>query len=265
MNITLLGALSGMLLLIPPFYILYHYGVNLYPKIIKSVLKMMLSTALTALFVYYILHWNNAAITILSFFIMAGVTSLSVLIKAQLTLKRHFVPVAAGTTIAVLLTVLYLSLFTFGVGNPIDARFFIPIAGLLFGNMVSINSKALNMFYMGLRHHNQLYYYLLGNGATHAEATRHFMRRCLEKTVIPNLSQMAALATGSAPVVLWGMLLGGTSVVYAAVSQVVLFLSMLCSTVVSTAVTLWISARYMKDNDAQIAMQKNDIDTNQTV
>ena len=47
---------------------------------------------------------------------------------------------------------------------------------------MEVNYKALSVYYMGLKYHNQLYYYyLLGNGATHSEAVAYFVRRALEK------------------------------------------------------------------------------------
>ena len=48
--------------------------------------------------------------------------------------------------------------------NVFSAQYFIPIFGILMGNMLSSNVIALNTYYSGLKREQQLYRYLLGNG-----------------------------------------------------------------------------------------------------
>lgn len=82
-------------------------------------------------------------------------------------------------------------------GNVFSARYFIPIFGILMGNMLSSNVIALNTYYSGLKREQQLYRYLLGNGATKAEAQAPFIRQAIIKSFSPliaNISVMGLVA-----------------------------------------------------------------------
>ena len=47
--------------------------------------------------------------------------------------------------------------------------------------MLGVNVIGLNTYYAGLRREQQLYYFLLGNGATRNEAIAPFVRQALIK------------------------------------------------------------------------------------
>ena len=55
------------------------------------------------------------------------------------------------------------------------------------GNMLSSNVIALNTYYSGLKREQQLYRYLLGNGATRQEAQAPFIRHTIIKSFSPRL------------------------------------------------------------------------------
>ena len=239
MEITVLGLALGMLLLVLPLYILYYYRINIWQKLAKGFLKMLVVMALTALFLKYIIEMNNTFVNILWFLLMAAV-----IVKARLHLRRFLMPVFAGVTVGSLITGLYLLFLSLGIENPIDGRFFIPIMGLLIGNMITVNSKALATYHAGTSYHAQLYDYLLGNGATYTEATRYIVRRTIEKTALPNIAHTAGIVVSSSPVIMWTMILGGTSAVSAAAIQVLIIVAMFCSSLMSMAVTLWVYRRY---------------------
>ncbi len=244
MEITVLGLALGMLLLVLPLYILYYCRINIWQKLAKGLLKMLVVMALTALFLKYIIEMNNTFVNILWFLLMAAAASATVIMKARLHLRRFLMPVFAGVTVGSLITGLYLLFLSLGIENPIDGRFFIPIMGLLIGNMITVNSKALATYHAGTSYHAQLYDYLLGNGATYTEATRYIVRRTIEKTALPNIAHTVGIVVSSSPVIMWTMILGGTSAVSAAAIQVLIIVAMFCSSLMSMAVTLWVYRRY---------------------
>lgn len=243
MEITILSFSLGILLLALPLYILYYYRINLWRKLARSFLKMLIITALTALFLKYIIELNNTFVNILWCLLMSVAASATIIVKARLHLRKFLLPVFAGVTIGSLTTTLYLLLLSLGVKNAIDAHFLIPILGLLIGNMITVNSNALDAYYSGMSYHAQLYSFLIGNGATHAEASRYLVRRSIEKTALPNIAHMGGMIISSSPVIMWAMILNGTNVTIAAAVQLLLITAMFCSSIVSTAVTLWIYQR----------------------
>ena len=57
--------------------------------------------------------------------------------------------------------------------------------------MLGVNVIGLNTYYAGLRREQQLYYFLLGNGATRNEAIAPFVRQALIKAFSPGIANMA--------------------------------------------------------------------------
>ena len=125
MEITILSFSLGILLLALPLYILYYYRINLWRKLARSFLKMLIITALTALFLKYIIELNNTFVNILWCLLMSVAASATIIVKARLHLRKFLLPVFAGVTIGSLTTTLYLLLLSLGVKNAIDAHFLI--------------------------------------------------------------------------------------------------------------------------------------------
>lgn len=76
---------------------------------------------------------------------------------------------------------LYFLGFVLKLDNIFSAQYFIPVFGIIMGNMLGVNVIGLNTYYAGLRREQQLYYFLLGNGATRNEAIAPFVRQALIK------------------------------------------------------------------------------------
>ena len=83
--------------------------------------------------------------------------------------------------------------------------------GLLMGNMLSSNVIALNTYYSGLKREQQLYRYLLGNGATRQEAQAPFIKQAIIKSFSPLIANIAVMGLVALPGTMIGQILGGSS------------------------------------------------------
>ena len=163
-----------------------------------------------------------------------------------------FVPVVAAVAVSVIVVSAWLLLVTLGTGALVSPRFFLPIVGILSGTAITACSDSLSAYYDGLRHHNQLYFYLLGNGATHAEALDTFVRRALEKAVMPGLSQMATVVVGTAPVMMWTMIMCGQGAIEAAAFQLLVMAAAFCVSVMSVLLAVILTRKYMFDEYSRL-------------
>ena len=77
--------------------------------------------------------------------------------------------------------------------------------------MLGVNVIGLNTYYAGLRREQQLYYFLLGNGATRNEAIAPFVRQALIKAFSPGIANMAVTGLVALPGTMIGQILGGSS------------------------------------------------------
>ena len=244
MNVSFLGISIVILLLCIPAYIIFTYKLNLLNKFAMSVVKMFAYMVLTGVFLYYISLWNSVLINILWMIFMAVIAAIISVSKARLSMNKLFFPSFVGALSVVIVMGLAILFAVFSFKNMFDARYMIPIAGFLAGSMIESNSKSLETYYAGLKNHNAIYYYLLGNGATHNQAVSYFVKRALERSMIPTLSKMAYILLGVTPLVLWSMMLAGTTVIDAVFFQILILSAMLAAAPVSLLITLALARGY---------------------
>ena len=247
MNISIVGFCLGLLLLIIPIYILQLYKVNFLYKILRATLKILIFLGLTGVCLYFVFQWNNIWVNVLWILLMMVAGTIVTTMKAKLNIARHLFPVGVGVFSSALIVGVYFLLISFGMKNAIDTRYLVPIFGLLIGGIVETNAQSLRTYYMGLKYHGKLYYYLLGNGATQREALRYFEKRALEQVSIPCISKMALIMMGYTPMVMWSMLIGGSDVLTAVGLQIMVLIAVFCASVISIVVTLRVASKLSID------------------
>lgn len=247
MEISIIRFCLGLLLVVVPLYVLHVFDTGLLRRACRSLAWMVASLVVLGLCLYFVFSLNHWVVNVAFVLLMVVVGAVSATSRARLSVSRFFVPVATGLLVAVLVVCCWLLFLVFGQKNPLEARFLVPVVGLLMGTMTRSNADALTIYYMGLRHHNQLYYHLTGNGASPGRALTWFVRRALQRVALPSLGRMATLMVTASPVVTWSLLLGGFSVVGAVALQMVLLVAGFCASVVSLLATLYVARRFSFD------------------
>lgn len=258
MNISFLAICIVILLLCIPAYIIFSFKLNLLNKFAMSVVKMLAYLVLTGVFLYYISIWNSVLINLLWMVLMAAVSAIVTVSKARLKINQLFLPSFIGALSVVVVMGCAILFAVFSFKNMFDARYMIPVTGFLIGSIIENNAKSLETYYSGLKNHNALYYYLLGNGATHGQAVNYFVKRALEKNMIPVLCKMAYIVIGVTPMILWSMILSGTAIADAVFFEILILSAMLAAAPVSLLITLTLARRHFFDAYGQLKdMDKN--------
>lgn len=247
MNITVLGLLFGLLLLALPLYVIYHFKLRVMHRFLMSMVRMVIGVALMSLIVYGAVCLDSIVYDIVALIVFSLLSALFALNKARLRVGKMLIPVGIGVIVALAFVSFYVLLLVFGEKNPFIQHLFIPVIGLVLGSMVAIDAKALQSYYSGLLYHNQLYNYLLGNGASHREAVRYFVKRSLEASIVAASKQMSGIVFVSAPVLLLAMVMCGANLFTAAAFQVLFYIVVLAASLISLCLTLLIGRRYSFD------------------
>lgn len=247
MEISWLGFVLGLLLLVIPFYVLHALDLRGTRRLLASLSMMTAAVVMSGGAVYVLVKWNHVAITILSGIVMALLSAVFIIRRARLRILKLMVPVASGMMISVFVIGLYMLFLVLGLKNPFDARFFVPVFGLLTGCTIGANAHALHIYYMGLHHHSQLYYYLLGNGSSHREATNYFVRRAFQAALNPILRLMSVVVFANAPVLMLALVMSGVSALTAMALQILLFVMVLAVSFSSLLITLMMGRKYNFD------------------
>ncbi len=238
MDISFTSLLWGFLLIIIPTYFLHHYRTGLVKDTLIAALRMTAQLFLIGFYLKYMFDLNLWWLNVLWVIIMAGVASQTIIKRTNLSLRQMFVPI----TVALLCSVAIIDLYFMGLivrqDNLFETRYFIPISGMILGNMLSANVIAMNTYYGALRRERTNYLFRLANGATAHEASSPFMRDALIKSFNPTIASMAVMGLIALPGTMTGQILGGSDPDVAIKYQIMLMISIFASSLISVLLTL---------------------------
>lgn len=252
MKTTLLTFILGLLFLTIPLFFAYALHISWWTRIGKTVLRTLAGAAVMYGLLYFLFQHDSIALNIVFTILMLLTSALFAVLKARVSLKTGFIPMLTGMTAALVTVCTCVLLLIAGNGLMLHTRFLVPVIALMTGSITLPCARAMATYYTGLRKHGQLYTYLLGNGATHTEALQHFVRRAMEKALLPGTDRMAATIIGLSPFILWTALLCGTDVLSAIVLQVVLLSATYCATVVAAYVAVRTAQWYGRDGYSRL-------------
>ena len=247
-DISYWGLGIGMLLLLVPLYFFHRFKTGLVKATIVGALRMVVQLFLIGIYLRYLFLWDNPWINFLWVFIMVFVATETALSRTRLKRGILMIPLAVGFLASAILVGLYFLGVVLQLDNIFGAQYMIPIFGILMGNMLSSNVIALNTFYSNLMREQQLYYYLLGNGATRHEATAPFVREAIIKAFSPAIANMAVMGLVALPGTMIGQILGGSSPNVAIKYQMMIIVITVTASILSLMTTLWLSARKTFDS-----------------
>lgn len=256
MNILVSGFFIGLLLLAVPLFISYRFRLNMETKLLIVLGRLAVTMGLLGLAIYFALKWNSVVFNFALLLLFCAFSAFLSLSRSRQKGSKLFLLTLGGNVVAVVLISLYFLLAIAHIEKPFAALFFVPVAGLLTGCMVRGNAKALEEFHAGLVHHDQLYYYLLGNGATHRKAIAYFIRRSLKAAFAETLRQTKTVVFLTSPTLFFAMVMGGMDVFTAAAMQVLFGIMLLAAVLLSTCFTLFAGQRFCFDQYERLK-QKN--------
>ena len=235
-----------------PLFAAYHYKTGMHRHIISAFSKMLLRLGILSICTYYIIVWNNIFPAILFTIPLIGYTAITILVKARLRMRTYIIPISAGTFISVAFISACLSPLIIVGNNNLNIGYLLPIFAIIANEIVEGLSKSLSMYYSGLRNHNQLYYYLLYNGASSSEALQYLKRRAIKKAFVPNILKTASMGVSMTPVIMWAMIMCGENVINAFLFQLTFTLGTMSGTIIATIVSIYVAHHYIVDDYGKI-------------
>ena len=254
MDISLPSLAIGLLLLLIPLYFLWKLRTDLVRATVVAALRMIVQLFLISIYLRYLFEWDLPWLNTLWVIIMALVATHTTVQRTGLRRSVVAMPAFTGFLIAALVVGFFFLLFVLRLDHPFTARYFVPIMGILMGNMLGVNVLTLSTFYSGIQREQATYYYLLGNGATRFEAWLPFMREAVTKSFTPCIANMAVMGIVSLPGTMIGQILGGSSPDVAVKYQMMIVIITMSASMLSLILSLWLSTRRAFDAFGRLQM-----------
>lgn len=242
-DISYVSLFVGLLLLIIPMYCFSKFKTGLLKSALIGVARMIVQLLLVGIYLKYLFQWDNPLINFLWVIIMVFVAGNTAIDRIKVKSSILFIPLVVGFLGSVALVGLYFLGIVLRLDNVFSARYFIPIFGIIMGNMLSSNVIALNAYYDGLQREQQLYRYLLGNGASRYEAQIPFIRSAIIKSFSPNIANISVMGLVALPGTMIGQILGGSSPNVAIKYQMMIMVITFTASMISLIVTIALAYR----------------------
>ncbi len=248
MDIAWTDLLIGHIMLVVPVAILLFYRTGLVKSTLIAAMRMALQLVLVGFYLEYVFEWNNAWINSAWVLIMIIVTAYTVTGRAGLKMKYFFLP----NFVSILLSIVIIDTFFLGFIIKLDymfeARYFIPISGMILGNAMQNNIIALNSFYGDINRNITMHRYALSLGANKHESTMNYMKKALQNAFNPTIARMAVIGLVSLPGTMTGQIIGGSSPFTAIKYQIMLMLAIFTSSILTTFLAIIVSNKFVFDN-----------------
>lgn len=206
-----------------------------------SAIRMIIQLVFVGIYLQYIFKLNNPVINLLYLLIMIIIASVHSIKSSSLQLKPFFLPIFLSVLIPQLTVLLIFSILISGNGHLFDAKFIIPVGGMLLGNCLNGNIIALNSFYEGIKDDEKRYNYTLILGASHNQATLPYLRKSLFKAINPSLASMATTGLVALPGMMTGQILAGSLPLTAIKYQIAILIAILTAKYFSVLLSLTFS------------------------
>ena len=233
-------ALLYVLCLLPGF-LLWLIGLRLSRDIGISILRMSIQLGLVGIYLKMLFDLNHPYLNSLWILMMLLVADISILRRAGLKMRYFAIATFAGIASSVLFSTAYLVILVIKPTYSYDARYIVPLAGMILGNCLQGNVIALERFYSALRKNENEYTTFLMLGATRWEAVRPYFRDAIKAAINPTIASMATMGLVSLPGMMTGQILGGSEPWLAVKYQIAIMICIFTSTTIASIINLKLS------------------------
>ena len=225
-------------LLAIPIFISRKIRLGLEKNTLEAVFRMSIQLFLAGIFLNFIFDLNNGLLNLTWVGVMIFFASYTAIKSADLNVKKLLVPIILAIAFSNLAVLLYVNKFVINLENLLDARYLIPIGGMLLGNTLRGNVVGIGDFYSDIKRNENRYLYSLSLGAGRYEAVLPYLRKSLKAAVKPTLANISSIGIVSLPGMMTGQILGGASPLVAIKYQITIMIAIYVSTLMSSTLSI---------------------------
>ncbi|MDC7225670.1 MAG: iron export ABC transporter permease subunit FetB [Spirochaetales bacterium] len=243
LDISIIHLAYLYILIFLPLLLLLREGTNLIKDALFSLLRMTIQLGLVGFYLTWLFKLNNLWLNLLWVVVMLGVAAGTTVKRANLSARKFIPTIFLGLLIGVGGTTAFFILAVVRPDSWFDARYLIPLCGMIMGNSLRANVISLERFYSGIRNEEKLYKTYLMLGADRNEAVKPFLQQALKSSLNPTIATMATIGLVSLPGMMTGQMLGGSVPLTAIKYQIAIMLAIFIGESLAVILNLKFSIR----------------------
>ena len=242
-SISLLHLAAGYLLLLVPLGFMLWYGIHLSGKTIIAAIRMTAQLLFVGFYLQVVFRFNNAWLTVAWLVVMILVADISIVRDCGFSVRKFvpaiFISLLAGTAVPLL----YFTGIVLAEPHVLEARYVIPIGGMILGNCLRADIIGIGGFYRAVNDKKKAYMYSLSQGATMSEALRPYFQEAFQAAVLPTITTMSTIGLVSLPGMMTGVILGGADPMTAIRYQIAIMIAIFTGTCITIAMAILLTVR----------------------
>ncbi len=212
-------------------------------EILISSIRMTIQLILTGYVLVYLFKTSSPFYTLLVLVAMEAFAVYNIIKRSKAKLSPKLKQIIAFSMVIGTVSCLFYFLFIVVHISPwYDARYFIPIAGMLIGNSMTGISLGVSRLVDGMQSQKNLVEGALMLGATPKMAAKQIVDNAFDSAILPTINSMVGMGIVFLPGMMTGQILSGTSPVTAIEYQIAIMLGILGS--VALTVILFVQFGY---------------------
>ncbi|WP_457553945.1 ABC transporter permease [Desulfobacula sp.] len=242
-DLSLLSLASLFIFLVPVFYINRQLKLAMNKTMITSIVRMCVQLSFVGIYLEFLFKFNSPVLNTIYLLIMISIACQSILKSSNLKIKKLFIPVFFSLLLPFAFILFFFNAVVVRIDNLFEAKYLIPIGGMLLGNCLRSIIIGLNNFYSGIQKNEKVYLYSLSLLCSRIQALKPYFKESIMASVIPTIASMSTIGLVSLPGMMTGQILGGSLPIVAIKYQIAIMLSIFYTEYFSTILSVLFSLK----------------------
>lgn len=242
-SISLLRLSAGYLLLLIPLGIMLWFRIELLGRASLAVVRMTAQLLFVGFYLQVVFKVNNVWLTMAWLMVMISVADISIIRNCELKLSRFairlFIALLAGTAVPLF----YFMGVILTTPTLLEARYAIPIGGMILGNCLRADVIGVSGFYQSIRKNERSFLLSLSQGATISEAVLPHFREAFTIALLPTVTTMSTIGLVSLPGMMTGVILGGSDPMMAIKYQIAIMIAIFTGTSITIVLAVFLTVK----------------------
>lgn len=236
--IPVTGLFFAIILLAIPVFVMHRTRLPMIRETVWSFFRMSVQLGLAGIYLTVLFEYNNPLLNVIWLCVMIAVAAYESVRKQELNIRKLYLPTVAAFVITTTLFLVYFETLILQDGGLSDARFLLPIGGMLLGNSLGGTIIGVALFYNDLLRNENRYISWLSFGAQKTEALLPYFRTALKSALMPSLGNVAVMGIVFFPGMMTGQLIAGLSPMTAITYQIALMFTIYASRTVCVTLAI---------------------------
>ena len=231
---------------------------GLHTQLIWAAVRMVVQLVLVGFVLRLVFSTASPLATLAVILAMVAVASSEVAARPEQRLGRfgNYAVGASAVAFATFLTAI-LALTTAIRPQPwYDARYAIPFAGIILGNVLNSGSLALDSLLGGVVRERLAIEAQLALGASYGQAMRGLIRTSVRRALLPIINQMSAAGVVTLPGIMTGQILAGMDPMEAAKYQILLMFLLSGGSGLAAVAVVYLAAMRLTDDRQRLRIDR---------